>query len=189
MFDKIQRIQKDLKAPKNKKNEFGGFNYRSLEDILVELKPLLEREGMTMTIEDDMVNCGNKNYVKATVKIYGEGGIQFNHSAFAREAEAKSKFDEPQLTGSASSYARKYALGGLFLIDNDDVDPDQHSHEPIVAKKVIPKASFGHEAGKEKKEMFNLVCERCGKTHRTSYAKAKTCWDCKELEDSIKNKL
>ena len=116
----LSNIQKELKAPKNQRNNFGGYNYRSCEDILEAVKPLLK--GACLTISDDIVLIGDRFYIKATAKLsFGDQSIE--NSAFAREPLAKKGMDEAQVTGATSSYARKYALNGLFAID-DTKDAD-----------------------------------------------------------------
>lgn len=120
-MSKLLEIQKALKAPKNQFNSFGKYKYRNCEDILEALKPILE--DCTITISDEIVNIGNRFYVRATVKFTDNNGIIHEVSAYAREEESKKGMDGSQLTGAASSYARKYALNGLFLID-DTKDPD-----------------------------------------------------------------
>ena len=119
---KLIQIQGALKAPKNQRNNFGNYNYRSAEDILEALKPLLVEHDCLLTVSDEIVNIGARLYVKATASIT-EGETTVSVSAFAREEETKKGMDGAQITGSASSYARKYALNGLFLID-DTKDPD-----------------------------------------------------------------
>jgi len=119
---KLNLIQSELKAPKNQRNTFGNYNYRSAEDILEAVKPLLKKYDCLMTISDTIVEVGGRIYVKATVD-FQDGEKSVSVSAFAREEEAKKGMDAAQITGSASSYARKYALNGLFLID-DTKDPD-----------------------------------------------------------------
>src|SRR5690554_4717696 len=114
MFDKIIKIQSDLKAPKNQYNAFGKYNYRSCEDILEGLKPLLSREGLFQSVTDEIVQIGDRIYVKATVTVT-DGEKTHSVSAFARESMTKKGMDESQITGTASSYARKYALNGLWL--------------------------------------------------------------------------
>ena len=122
---KLIEVQTELKAPKNKFNSFGNFSYRSCEDILESVKPLLKARGLMMTITDEVVNVGSKNYIRATVTIR-DGDQTVSVSAFAREAEAKKGMDDSQITGTASSYARKYALNGMFLIDDTkDADTDE----------------------------------------------------------------
>ena len=113
-----------MKAPKGQTNKFGGYRYRSAEDILEALKPLLGEWGCSLVIQDDMVEVGGRVYVKASANLIdNETESVLSTSAFAREAEAKKGMDDAQITGSASSYARKYALNGLFAID-DTKDPD-----------------------------------------------------------------
>ena len=121
---KLQGIQSSLKAPKGQTNKFGGYRYRSAEDILEALKTLLGEWGCSLVIQDDMVEVGGRVYVKASANLIdNETESVLSTSAFAREAEAKKGMDDAQITGSASSYARKYALNGLFAID-DTKDPD-----------------------------------------------------------------
>jgi len=119
---KLNLIQSELKAPKNQRNTFGNYNYRSAEDILEAVKPLLKKYDCLMTISDTIVEVGGRVYVKATATFL-DGDNTKEVCAFAREEEAKKGMDAAQITGSASSYARKYALNGLFLID-DTKDPD-----------------------------------------------------------------
>ena len=116
-------IQKNLKAPKGQLNKFGNYKYRSCEDILEALKPLLYENKCTLIINDDIVSVGNRVYVKATVILKNESGEEISTTAFAREEETKKGLDSSQITGSTSSYARKYALNGMFCID-DTKDSD-----------------------------------------------------------------
>lgn len=123
----LLRIQSELKAPKGQYNSFGKYKYRSCEDILEAVKPLLSKYGVTMQIGDQIVMVGDRYYVKATVTLEQEGA-EIQSTAFAREAEKKTGMDESQITGTASSYARKYALNGLFLIDDTkDADTDEYA--------------------------------------------------------------
>jgi hypothetical protein len=121
---KLCNIQTQLKAPKGQTNAFGGYRYRSAEDILEALKPLLGEYGCSLVIQDDMVEVGGRVYVKASANLIdNETDLVLSAAAFAREAEVKKGMDDAQITGSASSYARKYALNGLFCID-DTKDAD-----------------------------------------------------------------
>ena len=121
---KLQGIQSSLKAPKGQTNKFGGYKYRSCEDILTAVKPLLAEWGCSLVIQDDIVEVGGRVYVKAVASLAdNDSEMAISASALAREAETKKGMDEAQITGSASSYARKYALNGLFAID-DTRDPD-----------------------------------------------------------------
>lgn len=130
---KLLSIQSELKAPKNQFNKFGGYNYRSCEDILESVKPLLAKYDVTMRICDDMVMIGNRIYVKATV-VLTDGQNSIENSAFAREEETKKGMDGSQITGASSSYARKYALNGLFLIDDTKDSDATNTHGKDVKK-------------------------------------------------------
>ena len=127
IYEKLLTVQNELKAPKDKRNNFGGYNYRSCEGILEAVKPLLQEQGLMLTIKDEVVNIGDRYYVRATVlldDISSNGEIAI--TALAREEEAKKGMDASQITGTASSYARKYALNGLFLIDDTkDADTEE----------------------------------------------------------------
>lgn len=130
---RLVNVQNKLKAPKGNYNKFGKYNYRSAEDILTAVKPLLEEEGLCMVISDDVFIIENGwVYIKATVNIYDVEDITkpiATNTAFARESESKKGMDSSQITGTASSYARKYALNGIFLIDDTkDADTDEY-HE------------------------------------------------------------
>mgnify|MGYP000679024163 CR=1 FL=1 len=116
-------IQSELKAPKSQFNKFGGYKYRKAEDILEAAKPLLNKQKCTLTITDDIVMVGNRIYVKSTATIKNEKGECETTTGWAREEETKKGMDGSQITGASSSYARKYALNGLFAID-DNADSD-----------------------------------------------------------------
>ena len=116
-------IQSELKAPKSQFNKFGGYKYRKAEDILEAVKPLLAKQKCTLIITDDVVLIGNRIYVKATATIKNEKGEYETTNGWAREEETKKGMDGSQITGASSSYARKYALNGLFAID-DNADSD-----------------------------------------------------------------
>ena len=124
---KLITIQQKLKAPKGQYNSFGKYKYRSQEDILEAVKPHLASVGATLTVSDDLQYIGDRYYVKATATLYDESGEVIEQvSAYAREEEVKKGMDGSQITGTASSYARKYALNGLFLIDDTkDADTDE----------------------------------------------------------------
>ena len=132
----LLKIQTELKAPKNQFNAYGNYSYRSAEDVLEALKPLLLKYEATLTIYDEITEVAGRVYVKATATISCEGtGISV--CAFAREADTKKGMDAAQITGSASSYARKYALNGLFLID-DTRDPDAtNKHDKEEKPKTV----------------------------------------------------
>ena len=133
VYKKLFEVQMELKAPKNQRNTFGNYNYRSAEDILEALKPVLKNHNATVFISDKIVVKENLwTYAEATATFVDiETGESVSSNGYAREAETKKGMDASQITGSASSYARKYALNGLFLID-DAVDPDSDSHQKIT---------------------------------------------------------
>ena len=121
----LLNIQAELKAPKNQTNKFGGYSYRSAEGIQEAAKPLLKKYKAVLTISDEIEEVGGRVYVKAIASLWDaeSGEAIAGTQAYAREAENKKGMDDAQITGSASSYARKYALNGLFAID-DTKDPD-----------------------------------------------------------------
>ena len=119
----LQIIQSKLKAPKGNYNSFGKYKYRSAEDILEAVKPLLNEENCILTLSDEIVQVGDRYYIKATCTLTNSDGQIVETSALAREEETKKGMDASQITGTASSYARKYALNGLFCID-DTKDAD-----------------------------------------------------------------
>lgn len=121
---RLIEIQKELKAPKGQYNSFGKYKYRNCEDILEAVKPLLEARNLFITLNDEIEYIGTRFYVRATATIYdNEGKKIMSTSAYAREEESKKGMDASQVTGASSSYARKYALNGLFAID-DTKDSD-----------------------------------------------------------------
>ena len=134
------KIQSELKAPKNQRNTFGKYNYRSCEDILEAVKPLANQQGCSIMLSDEIIETGGRVYVKATA-ILTSGKESATVSAFAREPLLQKGMNEAQITGSASSYARKYALNGLFAIDDTkDADTDEHSKQTNTPELSRPKA-------------------------------------------------
>ena len=139
-------IQKKLKAPKGQYNSFGKYKYRSAEDILEAVKPLCHENNCTLTLSDTLENIGDRYYIKATVSITN-GTETVSVSAYAREDETKKGMDGSQITGTASSYARKYALNGLFCIDDTkDADTDEYKRQSTgnskkESQKAAPKFS------------------------------------------------
>ena len=144
IIDALRNIQTSLKAPKNKRNDFGGYNYRSAEDILEGVKPLLDGNGCALYLNDELVLIGDRYYIKAEATL-DNGTDRISATAYAREAVAKKGYDESQITGSASSYARKYALNALLAID-DTKDADalntsaEYTAQPAQPAEKKPKA-------------------------------------------------
>lgn len=156
---KLVKIQSELNCPKNQKNTFGNYNYRSCEDIVEAVKPLLHAEGLVLLMADGVHCIGNHNYVNSNAMIT-DGIEKISVSAYAREAENRKGMDDSQLTGSTSSYARKYALNGLFAID-DTKDAD--TMKPVKEKKkpAAKELSFVESVAKAKEvvgEMFVFDC-------------------------------
>ena len=135
LTDALNKIQRQLKAPKNQKNSFGNYNYRSCEDILEAVKPLLG-DGIVL-LSDEIALVGDRYYVKATA-TFSLGSESASVSAYARESLDKKGMDSAQITGAASSYARKYALNGLFCID-DTKDADTNGHDGSVVEYIDEK--------------------------------------------------
>lgn len=143
-MEELIKIQSELKAPKNKYNSFGKYSYRSCEDILEAVKPLLKKYNCCMTITDDVFVAGDRFYIRATVTLVNKDGKNIIGVGLAREDKSKAGMSESQITGTASSYARKYALNGLFLIDDTkDADTDEYKVESDAKAKKAAKPSGG----------------------------------------------
>lgn len=140
IYEKLSAVQQELKAPKDKKNTFGGYTYRSAEGILEAVKPVLKKYGSSIILFDTIEATGGRIYVKATAQFVDtKDGGQISVTAYAREAETKKGMDDSQITGTASSYARKYALNGLLLIDDTkDADTDEYQKQTGAEKKAEP---------------------------------------------------
>lgn len=167
-MDKLNKIQVELKAPKNLLNKFGGYNYRNAEGIFKAVKPFLKELGMILIVNDEIVCIGDRVYVKATATITDlETEKSISAVAYAREPENKKGMDESQLTGSTSSYARKYALNGLFLLDDvkdsDSIEKDddedtknKRNYKYMKILEIINGSSIKYEDIKEYiKKTFN----------------------------------
>jgi len=129
--EKLLQIQLELKVPKSKPNRFGGYKYRTVDMILEQVKPLTEKHKAVLLLQDELVLIGERYYVKATAILLDlESDTNVATSAYAREQLERKKSDDSQLTGAASTYARKYALAGLFLLDDSDMDPDSYAGAP-----------------------------------------------------------
>ena len=165
--EKLMRIQTQIKAPKNLYNSFGKYNYRNAEGICEAVKPFLEKENVSLILVDDMVAIGNRYYLKATARLLdNENNESIEVSAFAREPEQKKGMDESQITGTASSYARKYALNGLFLLDDTkDADTDEYHNQTAYQQANDKTTVTSEQVGKLKVEMLRTgateqyICE------------------------------
>lgn len=131
IYEKLMNIQKELKAPKGQYNSFGKYKYRSCEDILESVKPLLEKYKVTIILTDKLEQIGERYYIRAMAILFDtESDNSIENTAYAREEETKKGMDGSQITGTSSSYARKYALNGLLLIDDTkDADTDEFTKE------------------------------------------------------------
>lgn len=141
---KLINVIGKLQVGKDHKNQFGGYSYRNAEDILAGLKPLMVEYGVLVLISDNIEMVGDRYYVKATVKVYDteDGSLLAENSAYARETAMKKGMDEAQITGSASSYARKYALAGMFNLspaaDPDELEPAKEERTPTETRQFPP---------------------------------------------------
>lgn len=162
----LSKIQAELKAPKNQYNSFGKYNYRSCEDIIEAVKPLLHAENLVLLLTDEIINVGNHNYIQATALIKdGEHSIAIQ--AVAREAENRKGMDDSQITGATSSYARKYALNGLFAIDDTkDADTMKSREDKKETKDKEPQRNWIAEIKTVStiEELKSLYTEAMGKT-------------------------
>jgi hypothetical protein len=190
---KLQKVQAKLKAPKNQYNSFGKYKYRNCEDILEAVKPLLDEQGLTLTLSDYIVAVleTNRTYVKAVATLT-DGKDTLEVCAYAREAETKKGMDDSQVTGATSSYARKYALNGLFLID-DTKDADSMDNTASATStpskpkaKAQPKpAAKASDIKAKASEIVHRYCElhnadekaiKGGIVKRPEYADTDTFW-------------
>lgn len=188
LYEKLLHIQQNLKAPKNQYNKFGDFHYRSCEDIQEAVKPLLKEVKVVLLVQDEVIQIGSRFYIKATAAIQDtESEDMISNTAYARESEEKPKMDAAQITGACSSYARKYALNGLFCID-DARDPDSQDGEKNQrSAQKKPETAAGYinasEMNKLRKEAERTgitlaqVCERykvksANELNKEQYARA-----------------
>lgn len=188
----FQRIQTELNAPKGQYNSFGKYNYRSCEDILHALKPLLAEAGFTLVITDEIVMVGSRYYLQATCTIRDGGGkVIAENKAYAREAEAKKGMDESQITGTASSYARKYALNGLLMID-DTKDADTDENAKVKKEAATPRVPHDKQLADNLEAMeasTNLpmlkILARAATDYFTKWEQPKACAQIKAKYDQI----
>ncbi len=145
VYVSLRGIQNKLNAPKGQYNAFGKYKYRSCEDILAAVKPLLGEYDCSLTLVDDIMLVGSRFYIKATATLFDSCGNTISTTAFAREEEAKKGLDASQVTGAASSYARKYALNGLFAID-DTKDADTLNNNAAYTQSVVDNTARLKEA-------------------------------------------
>lgn len=162
IYEKLAKIQAELKAPKNQYNSFGGYNYRSCEDILESVKPLAHKYNAVVMVSDELCVKGDRCYVAAhAMLIDTEGEGQITSTAFAREPDTKKGMDSSQITGASSSYARKYALNGLFAIDDTKDKDTPESAKEAAAKEA--EALKAEEAARQKAiEEYRITAKNAG---------------------------
>lgn len=183
--EKLLSIQKELIAPKSQYNSFGKYNYRNCEDILEAVKPLLDKNKCTLIIKDELVLIGDRYYIKATVILADiedtEGKIEA--TAYAREEESKKGMDGSQVTGASSSYARKYALNGLFCIDDTkDSDTTNKQSKKLSEAQIKRLYAISNKAGYDKEKLKQLVYKKYEKDI-DQLAKDEYDYICRCLED------
>lgn len=167
--EKLLKIQTELKAPKGQENTFGHYKYRSCEDILEAVKPLLKKNKVTLQLTDEIVFLGDRYYIKATAILKDtEEEAKIENSAYARESETKKGMDDSQITGTASSYARKYALNGLFCIDDTkDADTNEYKNQQqdkdkLIDKKMIESLNKAIKNANMKNDVVELILSQYG---------------------------
>lgn len=166
LAEKLLAIQSELNVPKEQENKFGGYKYRSCEDILNAVKPLLVKNKATLMLNDSIEQIGDRYYIKAEAVLIDAENIQDTYivDGFAREEEVKKGMDSSQITGSASSYARKYALNGLFAIDDSKDSDATNVKKCSECKKIIEgtdKATAAQIAAAAKKKFGKELCVEC----------------------------
>lgn len=177
IYETLSNIQVELKAPKNLYNSFGGYKYRNAESILEAAKPLCAKHGCTLTVSDEVILIGSRYYIKATATVQDKDGNAASATALAREDETKKGMDGAQITGTASSYARKYALNGLFCID-DTKDPDSNEYHNQTTESPQEVTAAPEVTTQVVKDMATTAlagyAQRTGKDKKTVQTEAKT---------------
>jgi len=169
LSEKLNHIQTNLNAPKNLFNKFGNYKYRNLEGIFEGLKPLLKEMKCTVTVSDEIVCVNEMNYIKATATLANGSDESISVTGWARESVQKKGMDDSQITGSTSSYARKYAMNGLFAIDDTkDADSmDNSNHVTVPKKKSSPKKADKPLTDSQKANLLSLL-EKTDKEYATT---------------------
>lgn len=202
ILKKILLIQQELKVPKNQFNAFGKYNYRSCEDILESARPIANKNGCVIVINDDIKEINGRYYVEATITLFDvESGEEISTKALAREAEPKSGMSESQLTGACSSYARKYALSAMFALD-DEKDDDTRDNRQQSKQNTQPKKTISKPIDEKTKHLSSVFNKM--KTHNVSKqdilsilktnfnktsSKDLTLQEVKELDENFNNYL
>ena len=165
----LSEVQFELKAPKGQFNKFGHYAYRSTEDILKAVKPLLQKFGDDLSLSDEPVLVGDWHYIKATATFTDKDGKHTSSTGFARESANKKGMDESQITGTASSYARKYALNGLFLIDDTkDADTSEYHQQNQQSAKINRQRNNHQSVLTARKKAYTAVVKEIAKVNGTT---------------------
>lgn len=162
IYAKLSAIQQELKAPKGQYNSFGKYKYRSCEDILEAVKPICAKHKTALTLTDDIITIGGRFYIRANTTLYDcESKEAIEATAYAREPDDKKGMDDSQVTGTASSYARKYALNGLFCIDDTkDADTDEYKKQTEKKPSEAEMKAFNKQY---RERVDKYTCQDCGK--------------------------
>lgn len=183
IYEKLMNIQSELKAPKSQFNSFGNYNYRSCEDILEGLKPIILKHKAAVVVTDEIMQIGGRYYVKAIAKLIDiESGESIEASAYAREEESKKGMDLSQITGSTSSYARKYALNGLFAIDDTKDSDFTNKHEDKPKNEGKKTSSNSSDSSTFTCSSCNATITQAVHTFSTNKFKKPLCRDCQGKE-------
>ena len=161
IHEALMAVQSELKAPKGQMNKFGGYKYRSCEDILEAVKPILKAHSLVLRLSDKPVIVDSWHYIEATATVESQDGATYTVTAYAREPEFKKGMDDSQITGTASSYARKYALNGLFCIDDTkDADTDEQAEPASLCRSNRNQKPFPHALAAESScSLFSTTTE------------------------------
>lgn len=185
--EKLMAVQSELKAPKGQFNDYGKYKYRSCEDILEAVKPLLAKYKCTLTISDEIAQIGDRYYIKAVATLMdAESPESIGNVAYARESLDKKGMDDSQITGTASSYARKYCLNGLFLIDDTkDADTNEFKAQQNQDQPKETKKASGKKATPKQIEMIVDICKKIDPTQEVDEEGIKE-WSLEKAQEFIK---
>ena len=186
----LSQIQAELKCPKNQRNDFGKYNYRSCEDILESLKPVAKKLGAAITLSDDIVAMGDRFYIKATATLWMDDGKSITAVGWAREPLNRKGMDDSQVTGSASSYARKYALNGLFAID-DNKDADYLNKEETTqnVRRTGNPQQVKQTISEKQVKFIYAKAKECGFDAESIHAGIKRYFNKEHLENLTKSEM
>jgi len=186
LLSNLAKVQLELNAPKTRFNSFGKYSYRSCEDILEAVKPILAQNGLMLLISDEVVFVEGRYYIQSTVTVYNiDDGMKQSVKAFAREPEIKKGMDDSQITGTASSYARKYALNGMFCID-DTKDADTfETCEKTVSKSKENAISKSKESTFDRKKAIKYLQDNMSESEMSNFLKTCKISDIKYIKTEI----